>query len=433
MKKNGSVFVLVLLILLSLCTSALASTEYGVIYDETDELGSSTLTMQGEETLPQLSQALGLDLRVDVLSQIQDDGIANTAERIYTQYNYGYGEAKEGLTLTIFMEWQDEGYYAMPSDGWCIYANLSQQRGNSQELAEAVRDAVQPNMAQRAWNGDDITMSATALTQAVDAMAEAAKDYVLTNCPPSQGAPEETEAPEPDMIDVEHIFDDMDVLSYEQWEKLESQAADISQRQQCGIYFALVDDYTLYGDGSVYQVTYQLYHDNQLGVGQGQDGVIVLLSMEEQNYAMFVYGAYGEYAFNEFGQERLQERFLGEFGDADWYGGISNYLDACDEFLTRAQEGKPVRPSAWKWYAMAAGLSCLAAGAVCVWLLRGMKTVRPKVEADAYVTQDGLCLTDQWDRFSHTTVTRTKLQKESSGGSTHSESGGGGSGRSGTF
>ena len=60
-----------------------------------------------------------------------------------------------------------------------------------------------------------------------------------------------------------------------------------------------------------------------------------------------------------------------------------------------------------------------------------MKSVHQKAEADAYITAGGLHLTKQYDRYTHTTETRTKIQKESSGdsgGSTYSESGGGGSG-----
>ena len=40
MKKTCSIFALILLLAMSLCTPALAASEYGVIYDETDELGS---------------------------------------------------------------------------------------------------------------------------------------------------------------------------------------------------------------------------------------------------------------------------------------------------------------------------------------------------------------------------------------------------------
>ena len=437
MKKICSVFMLILLLTLTLCTPALALTDYGAIYDETEELGSNTLTLQGTETLPELSETLGLDLRVDVLTQISYDSIADTAAGIYAKYDYGYGEKKEGAVLTILMEPQDTGSYAMPADGWCIYANLSEERGSSQALADAIHSAVAPSMAERAWNGEDITMSAVALTQAVEAMAQAAEDYILTNCPPDNSDPETSDAPETSeesesgSVSMQYVYDISNLLPYDEWEELENRAADISNRQHCGVYFALVDDYTDYGGGDVYRVTYQLYHGSQLGMGDDRDGIIVLLSMEDRDYAMFVYGEYAEYAFDTFGQEQLEKQFLEDFGDDDWYGGISHYLDACDEFLTKAGEGKPVRRSPWPMIAIAVGISCLIAGSICFFLLRGMKSVQQKKEADVYLTADGLQLTDQYDRYTHTTETRTKIEKSSS--STSEESGGGGSGRSGTF
>ena len=141
MKKRLSLLAMIFLLALSLCTPALAATEYGVIYDETEGLGSNTLAMQGEETLPLLSEELGVDLRVDVLTQITDNDILGTAAGIYERYGYGYGEAREGVTLTIYLEPVDEATYtyAMPADnGWCIYANLSEERGSSQDLADTV-------------------------------------------------------------------------------------------------------------------------------------------------------------------------------------------------------------------------------------------------------------------------------------------------------
>lgn len=435
MKKAYTALALAFLLALSLCTPAMAAMEYGVIYDETESLGSQELTMQGEQTLPQLSQALGLDLRVDVLTQNSYDGLGAAAAGIYEEYDYGYGEHKEGVTLTILLEAQDGDTYRMVDENdWCVYARLSDERGNGQELSGAVYDAVQPYMAARAWNGEDMTMSAVALTQAVDAMAETAEDYILTNCPPAgSGEDAGLEEPVQGSVTMQYVFDVADLLPYEKWENLEARAEAISQKQDCGVYFALVDDYTEYGNGSVFEVTYQLYHGSELGMGSGRDGIIVLLSMAERDYAMFVYGEYAEYAFDEYGQEKLEEQFLGFFEYDDWYGGISHYLDACDEFLTKADEGDPVRPSYWENILLVTGLSCLVSGAVCFWLLRSMKTVRAKDKADTYVSKGGLHLTQQLDQFSHTTVTRTKIQKESSGGSTHSESGGGGSGRSGKF
>ncbi len=51
-------------------------------------------------------------------------------------------------------------------------------------------------------------------------------------------------------VGMGYIFDVSDMLTYEEWEKLESRARDISKRQHCGVYFALVDDYTDYGEGA---------------------------------------------------------------------------------------------------------------------------------------------------------------------------------------
>lgn len=366
---------------------------------------------------------------------ISDDTLAEAAEWLYETYEYGYGEYKDGVSLTILLEMQDSGIYGLAgSDSWCVYVSLNETLGSGQELANAVHDAVQPYMAPELWSGEDISISADALTQAVDAMAAAAEDFILANCPPDGSEPGATEAPGQSGGGMQYVYDVSGLLTYEQWQELEHRAQTISQRCRCGVYFAIVDDYTDYGDGSVYETTYQLYHNSGLGYGLGRDGIIALLSMEERDYAMFVYGEYAEYAFNEYGREMLEERFLGNFGDNDWYGGISNYLSGCEEFLAKAEADDPVRPSYWPRIAMMTALSCLAAGIVCYILLRGMKTVRPGAKADAYVAAGGLQLTEQRDQFSHTTVTRTAIRKESSGGgSTRSESGGGGSGRSGKF
>lgn len=437
MKKIFSAFTLAVMLALFLCSPASAIQPRGVIYDETNSLGSPTLTYQGEDMLPQLSVSLGIDIRVDVLSETSDDDICETAAWLYSKYGYGYGKNKEGITLTIQMNKLDDYIYAKPAEnGWCVYANLRQDRGSSQELVDVLYAAVEPYMADEAWNGEDMTMSATALTQAVDAMAEAATDYILTNCPSEYSAENidtaEENTADQNSVEMKYVFDVSDLLSFEQWEELESRAETISKRQNCGIYFALVDDFTDYGYGDIYEVTYTIYHDNELGMGENRDGIIVMLSMEERDYAMFVYGEYAEYVFNEYGQLMLEEAFLDDFGENDWYGGISHYLDTCDEFLTKAEEGKPVRESPLPSIAIATGASCLIAAIVCSVFKYRMRTVHQQTEANAYITEGGLQLTDQYDQYTHTTETRTKIEKESSSG-TSSESGGGGSGRSGNF
>lgn len=435
MKRRCFAFALILLLVLSLGGPALAVDNYGSIRDATDCLGSKALRKQGEQAFPKLSERLGLDLRVDVLTESAYDSVGDTAIEYYEEYNYGYGERREGATLTILLELQDGGGYAMPSpDSWCVYANLRLGRGNSQDLANAIRDAVEPYMAASLWDGSDIVASSEALVDAAGAMAKAASDYILTNCPLDPAEAGESAGAGLFGGNMQHVMDLAGYLTSEEWESLESKAKALSESHQMGIYFIIVDDYTRYGTGNVYTVTTQIYHNKKLGAGKGRDGIIVLLSMAERDYAMFVYGKHAEYAFDEYGQEQLEEAFLGDFGNDNWYTGISNYLNTCDDFLTKAESGKPVRYSPWPLIGIMTALSCVVAGAVCYSSLRKMKTVHSKAEADAYLTGSGLHLTERYDRYTHTTQTRTKIEsKSSSSGGTSREEGGGGSGRSGKF
>lgn len=438
MKRKMTALLTALLLVLALGFPAMAAMEYGAVYDETEALGSVELTYQGEQKLPQLTEALGVDLRVDVFTDegVEDISVSDIAVYVYENSGYGCGAQKDGVSLTLLLRGTEDGVYTLSESDWCVYALLDTARGSAQDLSGIVHDAVSPYMDERAWNGEDVTMSATALSQAVDAMAESVENYIRANAVTDvAGETAESQTQEPTDADMNYIFDLSDQLSYEEWAELEARASDISQRHGCGVYAAFVDDFTEYGGGdSVYKTTYQLYHANELGMGENRDGIIILLSMADRDYAMFVYGANAENAFNEYGQEQLEESFLSDFGSDEWYSGVSHYLNTCDEYLTLAEEGKPVRKSTLPMYIIVVVSSLVISGVICLVLKWKMQTVHKKVEADEYVAAGGLQLTKKYDRYTHTTETRSKIHSDSDSDSgTSSCSGGGGSGRSGKF
>ena len=96
MKKRMTALLTTLLLALALCVPAMAAVEYGAIYDETEELGSVELTYQGEQTLPQLTEALGIDLRVDVFTDegVEDSSVSDIAVYVYENSGYGCGEGR---------------------------------------------------------------------------------------------------------------------------------------------------------------------------------------------------------------------------------------------------------------------------------------------------------------------------------------------------
>lgn len=473
MKKKLFCILLALMLALSLCTFASAA-DYGVIYDGTGELNSPVLTWQGEELLPLLTEMFEVDLRVDVLVDPTYDDPAFGAKHLFMEYEYGYGEELYGITLTIFLHEAAPGVYLMEDDDdWYLYAaHLGDDVWAEGGLATLLYNTIAPYFGGSAWNGEDITMTSTALSQIIDAMTQALTDYCTSGeytvtdllelagysydesyvsesfgeeLEPALGdGEEETFEHEPALgcgeefddepdDELTYVWDLADILSYEQWESLEHTVGSTTKRYGCGVYIVTVDDYTEYGD-DIYELAYQTYHnsDNKLGVGSGRDGILLLMSMEERDYALFVYGDKAEYAFNSYAQELLEDEFLDDFAEDDWFAGLSDYVNTCDKDLALARSGKPVKKSPVGAIAASVVIGLSVACIVCLSQKAKMHTVHKKVEANAYTAGD-IVLTERFDQYTHTTETRRKIEKDSGSGSSSSRSGGGGSGRSGKF
>ena len=228
-----------------------------------------------------------------------------------------------------------------------------------------------------------------------------------------------------------YVTDEAGLLTESEDIELEAMAESVSKQYGVGVYIVTVDNYQNYGTGSVFEVTYGIYHDYTMGEGENRDGIMLLLSMAERDWAMFCYGDSCEYAFNSYGQEKLEEVFLDNFGDNDWYGGFSDYITECSFYLQKAADGEPVRQSPTLGIIIVVCVALYIALMVVglMWFL--MSRVAKQKTANAYIAGN-LNLTGQSDVFTYRTETRTKIESSSSGGS-KSHSGGGGSGRSGKF
>ena len=160
---------------------------------------------------------------------------------------------------------------------------------------------------------------------------------------------------------------------------------------------------------------------------------MLLLSMYDRSYDLFVRdGGTAQYAVSDYGRNQMKEVFLDNFADDDWRGGFEDYLNACGEYLDLAEQGQPVQKSFGKVILPALAVGCGVALMICLMLKIKMKSVRKGAEADAYVTAEGLNLTERYDRYTHTTETRRKISNDSDSGSSD-HSGGGGSSTSGKF
>ena len=240
-----------------------------------------------------------------------------------------------------------------------------------------------------------------------------------------------------------HVYDEADLLSYSEWQKLEQKASDISERYKCDLYIVTVDDFTDYTDDyDVLTAAQNIYEKMDFGYGVGKDGQMLLLSMDDRDFALIAYGDFGNEAFTDYGKDIVIDAFLDDFRSNDWYGGFVDYLDECEYLLEEASNGTPVdilipddepyppyvpyKPT-WEDYVRRFLImllpSSLASLIICSILRSKSKTVHIATNANRYVDQ-GLRLFNSNDIFLHRSQTRRRIETENrvsmgSGGGSH--------------
>lgn len=177
---------------------------------------------------------------------------------------------------------------------------------------------------------------------------------------------------------LSYVTDAAGLLSENENMLLEKMAENVSKKYGVGVYIVTVEDYRDFHSEGVYKATYTIYHECTMGEGPNRDGIMLLLSMDDRDWAMFCYGSRCEYAFNSYGQQKLEKVFLDNFGENDWYGGFEDYVKECSVYLEKASVGKPVRASLFYPLLIVIALSLLAAAAVVAVIWQKMDTVSKK-------------------------------------------------------
>ena len=246
----------------------------------------------------------------------------------------------------------------------------------------------------------------------------------------------------------EYVFEEAGILSDSDAQTLESQAQSMAQTYGFGVYLVTVDDFTDYGYSDVYDCAVAFYEESELGLGDDHDGELLFMSMSNRKYAL-VYHGYGDTAFTEYGRDLLENDMLDCFRNDDWYGGFQQYMEWSEYLLSEAANGEPLGwgeygdehpdddyddgPGLVEWLTVL-GIPAVITVVIGLVLIGQMDTVSEATKANEYVVPHTLNIRVKSDRYTHSTETRVKVESDSDsgGGSTH-HSGGGYSGRSGSF
>ena len=230
-----------------------------------------------------------------------------------------------------------------------------------------------------------------------------------------------------------YITDMAGLLRSSEIAALEETATSISREYNCGLYVIALDDFRKYSTKyDTFDAAQEIYTQYNLGIGSQKNGMLLLLSMADRDFALAAYGDTAHTAFTDYGKDLIINEFLPELGNGFWYAGFSDYLNSSASLLKSAAEGNPVdvpeqELSLGAKLGIVILIPALIALIVCGIFKAQMKTARIQNEASEYVDRNSFNLYIQQDMFLHRTVARVPIPKPSSnnggGGTTINSSG----------
>jgi len=230
------------------------------------------------------------------------------------------------------------------------------------------------------------------------------------------------------------LVDGADLLSGSEEAKLLDKLDEISNRQQVDI--VIVTENSL-GGKSPMEFADDFYDNNGYGFGDGKDGILFLISMEERDWYISTAG-FGITAVTDAGLAYMSEKFLGKLGDGEYAAAFTVFAGLCNDFLTQARTGEPYDAGnlpkepfrAVRNLFLAFGIGFLIS-LVITGIMRGkLKTVHSQPAADSYIKNGSMELTKQSDLFLYRHIVRREKPKEHDrmgrpgGSSTHTSSSG---------
>lgn len=241
---------------------------------------------------------------------------------------------------------------------------------------------------------------------------------------------------------ADKVSDEAGLLTGEEEEKLQERLSELAEEFQCDVVAATVPSC---GGMSVQSFTDLYYYKNDYGYGPEIDGIILLVSIGDRRFHLGTRGRAID-VFTDYGLKVIDDAITPSLSEGAYAEAFLKYADLAEEFLREAEKGIPYDTNhayrepmnSWLRLLAAALIGLAAAGITLAVLFRQLRSVRTGREARDFVREGSFRVTRAYDLFLYRTVTRTKIERPSSGGggsSTHSAPGGGGraGGRSGSF
>lgn len=251
-----------------------------------------------------------------------------------------------------------------------------------------------------------------------------------------------------DAGDMDNLVDTAELLDEKEEASIEKQINRLSDEYGSDIVILLVEDYkseysgyeSLTDMSDPFLLIEEYYYQNGYNL---DNGIIVMVSMEERDWALCMFGDVQEAIDGDYGYDYVTSNLTQSLGDGKYYKACEGVLDDFDNFMQAWEDGNPYSSDHTlktpgkiaAYFAIAIGISLILALIVVLVMKAKMNTARPKPAANEYVKKDSFALTNQQDIYLYSNTTKTPIPQNngsSSGGGSRSGSHGG-SGGSGKF
>lgn len=230
------------------------------------------------------------------------------------------------------------------------------------------------------------------------------------------------------------LVDDAELLTNSEETSLLDRIDEVSKDYKCDIVIVTVDSL---GDKTSTEYADDFFDYNGYGFGDTYDGILLLVSMEERDWAISTTG-YGIEVFTDAGLDYIEDEFIPYLSKGEYAKSFNCFVDCCEKFLIQAENGNPydidnmpIKLLELKYIPIAIIIGFIIATIVVSVMKSSLTSVRNQKAAANYMRNGSMKITNQRDSFLYKNVSKIKRDTSSSssgghrgGSSTHRSSSG---------
>ena len=133
-----------------------------------------------------------------------------------------------------------------------------------------------------------------------------------------------------------HVQDQAELMTYSEKAELNDMLDELSVRQKMEV--VVVTTNTLDGK-TAEEYADDTYDYGNFGYGADKDGILLLVSVGEENICCISTCGYGITAFTDDGIEYILKEMKGDLHDEKYFAAFQTFVNLCDKFITQARSG----------------------------------------------------------------------------------------------